>query len=110
MRLCGRVADMGRRAARVDANQSEIVRDLRKLGCSVLDLSAVGKGCPDILVSRQGRSVLMEIKDGNKPPSARKLRPQQITFHNAWQGEVVVVNDVDEALGVMGIELRGVIS
>jgi hypothetical protein len=39
-----------RRAAKVDANHGEIVKALRSAGCGVLDLSAVGNGCPDLLV------------------------------------------------------------
>ena len=36
-----------RRAARTDANQAAIVDALRSVGCSVVSLSAVGKGVPD---------------------------------------------------------------
>jgi hypothetical protein len=59
-----------RRAAKVDANHADIVKALRAAGCGVLDLSKVGNGCPDLLV-HAGVTVLMEIKDGSKPPSAR---------------------------------------
>jgi Holliday junction resolvase len=95
-----------RRAARVDANQAAIVRDLRKAGVSVLDLSSVGQGAPDLACGFKGRTVLVEIKDGDKPPSAQKLTPQQVAFHNGWQGEAVVVKDIGEALGVFGIKYR----
>ena len=47
------------RAAKIDANQNEIVDALRKAGCSVQILSSVGKGCPDILVGRGGRNYLL---------------------------------------------------
>jgi len=50
-----------RKAAAVDANQSDIVTALRGAGCSVCLLHAVGKGCPDLLVAYHGRLVLMEI-------------------------------------------------
>ena len=99
-----------RRAARVDANQSSIVRDLRKAGVSVLDLSSVGQGAPDLACGFKGRTVLIEIKDGAKVPSARTLTPQQVTFHNNWQGEAVVVKSIDEALGVFGLKVRGSIN
>jgi hypothetical protein len=91
-----------RRAAKVDANHADVVKALRQVGCSVCDLSAVGRGCPDLLVTMPDypfETILMEVKDGKKPPSARKLTPDQEKFHREWKGEIVVVTSVDEALG-----------
>lgn len=92
-----------RRAAKVDGNHAAIVSALRQAGCGVLDLSAVGKGCPDLLVHPPTfpacrMAVLMEIKDGSKPPSARKLTPAQVKFHAEWKGWIHTVTSVDEAL------------
>lgn len=97
-------------AAKIDANQPEIVKALRKIGCTVEILSAVGKGCPDIIVgykthSGDKRNVFFEIKDGAKPKSARKLTPDQVVWHEKWQGLVYVVESVDDALKIIG-ELR----
>ena len=39
---------MPRRAPRIDANQPEIVKSFRKLGCTVQHLHMVGDGCPDL--------------------------------------------------------------
>jgi len=89
-----------RRAARVDDNQAEIVAALRAAGCTVQSLAAVGKGCPDAAVGFRGRNLLLEIKDGAKPPSKRKLTPDEERWHAAWRGQVAVVESVDEALGV----------
>lgn len=86
------------RAAKIDANQNEIVDALRKAGCSVQILSGVGKGCPDILVGRGGRNYLLEIKDGNKPKSAQKLTPDQVEWHDKWSGSVFTVNSIELAL------------
>lgn len=91
-----------RRAAKRDGNHTEIVRGLRQAGCQVLDLGAVGDGCPDLLVRRAGRLILMEIKDGAKPPSARKLTPDQLVFHALWGDSVVVVTSLEEALAAVG--------
>lgn len=99
-----------RRAAKVDANQAEIVRVLRQAGCGVLDLSAVGKGCPDLLVHGPfypWKHHLLEVKDGAKPPSARKLTPDQERFHAAWKGWIHVVTSPAEALDVVGIARTG---
>lgn len=90
-----------RRAARVDANQALIVGGLRACGASVQILSAVGQGCPDILVGFRGRNLLMEVKDGSKPPSDRKLTKDQIEWHAAWRGHVVVVENVEQAIAAL---------
>lgn len=97
---------MTRRAAKRDANHGEIVDALRSAGCGVVDLAAVGAGVPDLLVCGPVYPFpahLLEIKDGGKPPSARRLTPDQERFHAAWKGEIHVVTSVDEALRVMGI-------
>lgn len=90
-----------RRAARVDDNQAEIVAALRAAGCSVTSLASIGKGCPDIVVGRAGMNYLMEIKDGNKPPSKRSLTPEEKKWHESWKGQVAVVESVEDALRVV---------
>jgi hypothetical protein len=90
------------RAAKVDANQSEIVAALRRVGATVQQLHTVGKGCPDLAVGWRGQTFLIEVKDGNKPPSARKLTEDQVEWHGGWKGQVAVVNSVDEALAAIG--------
>ena len=88
---------------KIDANQTGIVRDLRKAGCRVLSLASVGGGCPDLLVYRPttGLFTLLEIKDGSKPPSARKLTPDQVKFHKIMP--TVVVCSTEEAYTAVGI-------
>jgi hypothetical protein len=90
-----------RYAARVDANQTQIVSALRAAGATVQSLSAVGQGCPDLLVGYQGINILMELKDGKKPPSERKLTSDQIVWHSEWKGVVFLVTSVDEALQLL---------
>jgi hypothetical protein len=85
-------------AARIDSNQPAIVEALRKLGATVLHLHTIGKGAPDIAVGYQGKNALIEIKDGAKPPSARKLTPDEEKFHAEWRGQVAVIESVDEAI------------
>jgi hypothetical protein len=47
----------------------------------------------------------MEIKDGSKPPSERKLNKEQIEWHIEWRGGAcVVVTSVGEALAAIGVE------
>lgn len=90
-----------RRAAKRDDNHVDVVNALRQLGCTVQDLASVGDGCPDILVGFRGRNLCLEIKDGAKPPSARKLTPEQIIWHGQWRGQVVIVESVEQAVRVV---------
>ena len=56
---------------RTDANHTEIIGALRQCGFAVHDTSSVGKGFPDCVAYRPREGVLLvEIKDGRKPPSA----------------------------------------
>lgn len=90
-----------RRAARVDENQKEVVDGLRGIGCSVISLAAVGRGCPDLLVGYRARCFLLEVKDGSKPQSQRKLTPDQREFFEGWRGQCRVVETVEEAIRVV---------
>ena len=99
-----------RQAARTDANHQEIVKGLRQAGCTVQDLAAVGKGCPDILVGRLGYNWLFEIKDGAKPKSKRMLTKDQQEFFKMWRGNVEVVKSLQEAIDAINdtIKARGI--
>ena len=94
---------MARRAAKVDANQKIVVKALRSAGATVQHLHAVGAGCPDLLVGFRGINYLIEVKDGKKPPSARKLTDDQVIWHRDWRGNAHVVKSVTEALAVLGL-------
>lgn len=85
----------------MDANQAEIVAALRSIGCTVQPLHAVGQGCPDLLCGLRGVNHLLEIKDGKKAPSKRKLTADQVEWHGGWKGSVAVVRNVDEALAAV---------
>lgn len=87
--------------AKPDDNQEEIVKALRQTGATVQILSAVGSGCPDLLVGYRGVDYLLEVKDGEKPPSRRRLTPDEAVWHSSWRGWVRVVNSVDEALAAI---------
>jgi hypothetical protein len=91
------------RRAAVDRNQSEIVLMLRAVGCTVQLLHKVGQGCPDLLVGYRGQNLLLEVKDGELSPSARKLTDRQVEWHRDWRGQVAVVCNVREAMAALGI-------
>lgn len=90
-----------RKAAKTDRNQAEVVDALRQVGASVQSLAATGKGCPDLLVGYRGINYLMEVKDGDKVPSAQKLTIDQTHWHSLWRGSVYVVKSVNEALEIL---------
>ena len=87
-----------RRAARTDANHEEIVKALRAVGATVQSLAAVGHGVPDLLVGYQGKTILMEVKDGKKSPSKRELTEDQVKWIDSWTGgSVFIVDNVESA-------------
>lgn len=90
-----------RRAAKTDANHQEIVAAFRKLGCSVLPLHVVGGGCPDLAVGKNKKTILVEVKDGNKPPSARTLTKDEQKFHAEWLGSLTVVQDLSDVIALV---------
>ena len=102
------------RGKRVDANQESIVSALRKAGCKVYVSSSFGEGFPDLIVGRRAEMqgmggsgvpaaiLLLEVKDGDKPPSARKLTKPQEAFFKEWEGlPVYVVESPEQALDIV---------
>ncbi len=91
-----------RHAARVDANQAEIVAALRKAGASVWII-----GLPvDLLVGFRGQSLLMEVKTvtGKRDPKPSKHTQLQKDFMLDWRGGAVsTVTDVEGALRALGV-------
>lgn len=67
----------------------------RSAGCVVWDL----KLPVDLLVGANGKTMLVEIKDGRKVPSAQKYTKLQELFLSTWTGgPVATVRDVEGAL------------
>lgn len=85
-----------RRAAKKDANHNAIAEVFRAMGCSVLDLSRVGQGCPDLLVGFPHTAVLVEVKT-----DTGKLLDTQLRFIRDWVGRVEVVRSEDEAIALV---------
>jgi hypothetical protein len=85
-----------RRAARVDANQAQIVSALRAAGAYVWII-----GLPvDLLVGYKGHSFLVEIKNG---PKERLTGLQQDFFEN-WSGSTLArVDGPEAALRMIGV-------
>lgn len=89
-----------RRAARRDSNESDIVKAMREAGAYVKVIN--DEGLFDLLCWHNGRTLLLEIKDGSRPPSARRLTDAEQKFHDEWPGsDLYIVNSVEEALALL---------
>ena len=89
-----------RLAARRDANEDQVVSALQACGAYVKKIN--GSGEFDLLVWYRGYTLLLEIKDGRKPPSAQALTPAEEKFHREWPGNNLhIVNSVDAALALL---------
>jgi len=89
-----------RRDARKDANQSEIVSVLRKAG-AIVELHHAWPCGYDILVHHSGVTMRVEIKDGGKPPSARKLTDREQQARDANPNSYAVVTSERDALALL---------
>ncbi len=88
-----------RRALAVDANQPDIVAALRAVGASV---EIIGRPV-DLLVGYQGKTWVMEVKDGEKPPSDRAFTEIQAKFFRTWRGgPALKVESIEDALRAIG--------
>lgn len=86
-----------RRAARKDANHNEITDCFFSLGYSVLDISQLKNAC-DAIVAKGKRTIAIEIKDGTKPPSQRKLSDGETKFKESWNGEWALIESIEDVL------------
>ena len=85
-------------AKRVDSNQKEIIKAFKELGCSVFDLSKVGQGLPDLLIGKNHKTILVEIKSSEKA----KFTQPQIDFMKNWKGSAVArAQDLDGVLTIV---------
>jgi len=79
-----------RRADRVDANQPQIVKELRKAGFSV------EVGHDDILVGKWGITAWIEIKT-----KTGKLKAAQEKLLEEWQGAYAIARSTEDVLKIM---------
>lgn len=92
------------RAARKDSNHAEIVGYFRKFGCAVADVSQIKNMC-DLFVSKNYKTVAVEIKDGAKAASAQALTEGEEKFAASWKGVYVIVTDLSDVIAVVkGLE------
>ena len=97
------------RPATKDETHVAIVAALVAAGCSVIELHAVGGGCPDVLVGCRGYNYLLEIKTpGWETRSMGKLKAKvharQAAVRAGWRGwPIDVVESVAQAFAAVGL-------
>ena len=84
------------RVRKVDKNQPGIVENLRRIGATVVILSSLGHGTPDILVGWKGENYLFEIKD-----RTGGLTVDEYEFFHKWAGAVHLIRSYDDALAIL---------
>ncbi len=95
---------MLRQAAKKDRNHQIIVAALRKAGVKVRNLNE--RDLPDLLCGYAGQIVLLEIKDGKRKPSERRLRPGQQAFFDEWTGyPIFKVENIADAFSALRIPI-----
>lgn len=90
-----------RRKAKVDTNQSDMVKALRFVGASVFVASHIGDGFPDLVVGWRGRNFLIEVKT-----ATGKLTDEQKHFASRWQGSYYVCRDVSDLAILLEVDER----
>lgn len=89
-----------RTVAKVDKNQPEIVKALRKLGAAILPTHQL-KNAFDILVGFRGKLFMVEIKDGTLPPSKKRLTPGEQKCKQDFESVGVkyhIIYSIDDAI------------
>lgn len=84
------------RSGKRDKNHKEIQDGLEKIGCKVFDTTRVGYGFPDMIVVRDKRIILFEVKTAKG-----KLKDDQKRFFEFWPGECYEIHSLEEALLVI---------
>lgn len=93
------------RIRKADNNQSSLVKQIRKIpGVTVRLTHTIGQGFPDGVIGFMGRNYLVEIKDPSKPPSQRKLTPDEQKFFDEWTGQIAVIETIEDVLKLLNLD------
>jgi hypothetical protein len=91
---------MARRAARVDANQTQVISALEKAGASVI---VIGRPV-DLLVGLRGVTLLVEVKNPDSRYGKKGPNDNQRDFMKDWRGgPVSCVDGPEAALRALGV-------
>jgi Holliday junction resolvase len=94
---------------KVDGTQADIIKALRDAGCSVEMIQSATRraGIPDLLVGRDGRNYLLEVKAlvGKRDPKAKPMSAAQVAWWENWRGEGALVSTPEQALRAVGVKV-----
>ena len=91
-------------ASKPDANQTQVVEELRARGCKVDHTHTLRAGRPDIVVGYVGWLFWLELKSGPR----KKLTPKEAEFHSEWDGMPVLrVDSCEDAMHKMNLWIGG---
>ena len=91
------------RGKKTDANHAEIRNTFRQMGVYWKDVFQLPEFC-DGLVIVNGVTVAIEVKDGEKLPSQRRLTEAEEKFMHEWTaagGHYRIVESVDDAIQIV---------
>lgn len=89
---------------RRDPNHHKIKQALLRAGRPVKDVAQYpGLGCDLLTEHIRGHLVLLEVKDGTKPPSARRLTESEKELRALFPKSFVEVLSVEGALRAVGL-------
>jgi hypothetical protein len=88
-----------RNAAKVDANQAEIIETAEGIGAVATSLHRYGRGVPDLLISYRGRWFLVEVK--TETGTLTKAEKEFIEKH--WNAKVYIVRNSQQLLDALGV-------
>ena len=91
---------------RKDSNHHEIVKEFRKLGWFVTDVSDVPKICDiriDKLFDGYPVSVVVEIKDGEKVQSNRKITKDEFEYLSNFPGNIAIMESIHDC-GILDLQ------
>mgnify|MGYP001167477209 CR=1 FL=1 len=101
-----------RKHGKVDVSHAAIRDALRQLGVTVIDLSSVGEGCPDLAAHwpRVPGWILLEVKTASSRSAKMRARqqhdltPAQVALHA--RAPVAIVYSLEDALEAVGLPTR----
>lgn len=91
------------RAKRRDDNHEDTREFLRGKGWSIADTAGLGYGIPDFFAGKPEFCAAVELKDGDKSPSKRKLTPAEQRFKDNWTGPYILALGPEDALAQLDI-------
>jgi hypothetical protein len=80
---------------KVDENQKELVDTFLQMGFSVIDTSSVGGGFPDLILGKDNKNYLVEIKNEK---AGGRLNELQVKFFTEWKGQCCVIWNIEQAV------------